>query len=115
MLADQWNKSTTSMIFFSPALFRFYYSNQSLVFTRFADRYNQSPADFELRKQRFWNRWTTRSHENSIVRCVCGPTKCAVETFYRGIVDTEFPNSRLRFTRKIPDALDRINLCGNPG
>src|SRR5215212_5674909 len=110
VLADQRHKSTTSMVFFSASLFSFNYSNQSLTFTRFTHRYDQPAADFELRNQWLGDSWTTGGYQDRIVGRIGRPPQRAVETFYRGVVNAQLSNSRLRFTSEIPDALNRINL-----
>src|SRR6185503_11957407 len=92
VLADQWDKSATAVIFFLAPSFGLYHSNQSLTLTRIADRNNQSPAHFQLCDQWLRNSWTTGSDQDSIVRRICCPTECAVKTLYGGVVDLELPD-----------------------
>src|SRR6185369_10494967 len=98
------------MIFFFRSAIGFDDANQSLTLTRLAHRHDETPSEFELRKQWIRNCWTTGSNEDGVVRSVCGPTECAVKTFHRGVVDSELANSRLGFAREVTDTFNRVNL-----
>jgi len=110
MLANQWNKRATTVIFLALSCRCLDYSYQALTITRIADRHNQPPADFELRNQRLRNRWSTGRDEYAIVRSMRGPTKRTVETLNSCVVDFQLANPSLRLARKIADAFDCINL-----
>src|SRR5690242_7960575 len=101
------------MIFYFRSAIGFEDTNQTLTLTRVAHWHDKTTAEFELRNQWIRNCWTTGRDENGIVRSVRSPTKCAVKTFHRSVVDSELSNSRLSFAREVANAFNRVNLRGD--
>src|SRR5215216_1373340 len=98
------------MIFFFTSLVGFDDANQSLTLARLTHGHHQTTADFELRDQWLRHRWTTCGNQNGIVGRVCRPAERAVETLYRSVVNSQFPDPPLRFAREVPDSFNGVNL-----
>ena len=87
MLADQWNKSASSMIFLLRTGFSLDDSNQTLRLARFAHWNDQPTTNFELGHQRTRNRRAAGCHKYRVVWRVCRPAQCAIKTLHRSVVD----------------------------
>ena len=106
MLAHQRHECASTMLLFLVALFRLDNANKSLRFARRSYRNHQSPANLQLRDQRLRNVWSARRDEDRVVGRVRTPTECAVKTLYRGVVDVQLSDPRLRFAREIGNPFD---------
>src|SRR5688572_9141141 len=107
------HESAAAMILALNSLLRFVYAHQSLRIPRGANRKHQAATDFQLGHQRLGYVWSTRGDENRIVGSVGRPTQRTVETFDCGVIYTQRADSCLRFTSKLPDSFQRINLARN--
>src|SRR5260370_4710878 len=89
VLANQRNELAGAVLFSLGAALSLDYAQQLLRFGCCSNRNHQTTASFQLRNQWIWNLWSSRRHQNSIVRGVPAPTERAVEGFNCRVVNSE--------------------------
>src|SRR5215213_6161847 len=77
VLTNQRDESATAVVLFPASGFCLDDSYQPLSFTRFADGYDETTANFQLRNQGLRHCRTTRGHQDRVVRRVSGPAERA--------------------------------------